>query len=827
MPRLPHTPRVALAVLSGVSLLSTAGLSAAPPSAPVAKPALSGATPEQAKFFESRIRPLLSEKCQSCHGASQGLGGLRLHSRALLLRGGGRGAAIVIGQPEQSRLIQAVQQSGSLKMPPDGRLTPMQIAELTDWVRQGAPWPDALSPEPKGQSAGARAADARRSHWAFQRVRVPVVPRVKQQGWVKNPVDAFVLARLEARGLKPAPAADRRTLIRRVTYDLTGLPPLPRDVDSFVQDRAPDAWEKVVDRLLATPEYGEKWGRHWLDVARYADSNGLDENTALATAWRYRDWVVRALNHDLPYDQFVTLQLAGDLLPPSSHAEEQYDRITATGFLVMGPKVLAEPDKQKMVMDIVDEQIDVTSKAFLGLTVSCARCHDHKFDPVSQRDYYGLAGIFKSTRTMETVTTVARVLERPLAPPERVAERQGWEKKLQALKDEAKKAKDAAEKERLNKEAKALEASPPDVPMTLAVDEGKEVGNCRIHLRGSHLTLGDEAPRQFPVVLAGEHQTPVPAATSGRLELARWLTRPEHPLTGRVMVNRVWRWHFGRGLVGSTDNFGILGDRPSHLELLDWLAASFTGAANASPDRTDVPAPARPGGGATPNLDWSVKRLHRLLLTSSTYRMSSRFDALAAQKDPENLLLWRAPIRRLEAEEVRDGLLAVSGLLDPARGGSLLTMKNGEYFFDHTSKDKTRYETRRRSLYLPIVRNHLYEAFQLFDFGDASVTNGNRAATTGAPQALFLLNSDVAQDAAVALAAALPISADPTTVLNDAYVRLFARTATPREVARDRELLARFTAAQPPTVQSPAREKTAWTWLCHTLLSANEFLFLR
>ncbi len=795
----------------------TAAWAAVQPAPPAAAPA----DPKALEFFEKRVRPVLAEQCYSCHSAANVKGGLRLDSRAAMVKGGASGPVLAPGAPEKSRLLDVLSHIGAVRMPPQGKLKPQQIADLTEWVRLGALWP-----EVKVEAGGAKGGPAdwarRSAHWAFQPVRAPAVPRVKNTAWVKNPVDAFVLARLEARGMAPAPAADRRTLLRRVSFDLTGIPPSPEQVDAFLGDRSPDAWEKVVDRLLASSAYGERWARHWLDVARYADSNGLDENTAFANAWRYRDWVVRMLNRDLPYNEFVVQQVAGDLLHPAADAVEQYDRVTATAFLVLGPKVLAEPDKQKMLMDIVDEQVDVTSRAFLGLTLSCARCHDHKFDPLTQKDYYGLAGIFKSTRAMQSLATVARAFERPLAPAEKVAERDAWEKKVAALKEQVKKAQ-GPEKQRLNQEVRALEAAPPDVPMALAVEEAKQIENCRVHLRGNHLTLGDAAPRQFPVVLAGGAQAPVPAGRSGRLELAQWLSRADNPLTGRVLVNRVWLHHFGQGIVGSPDNFGLLGERPSHPELLDWLAAAFVAPAGAA--GTDAPVKTN----AVPGLQWSMKRLHRLLVTSNSYRMSSRYDARAEAKDPENRLLWRYPRRRLEVEAIRDSMLAVAGNLDRTPGGSLLGTANFQYVTNDQSANQAQYDAPRRSLYLPVIRNAVFDVFQVFDFVEPSYLNGKRGATVVAPQALFLLNGDFVLREARAFAESLlgKPDLDDDARIRDAYLRAFARLPAPAEVAGAKEYLTayadRLAGAE---MDSEKRRAKAWQSLCQALLASNEFVYL-
>ena len=379
-----------------------------------------GAEPDGIPFFESKVRPILVENCFKCHSVSEKhKGGLLADSLAALLKGGESGPALVPGKPEQSKLIEAVNYKNTdLQMPPKGKLSEAQIAALTTWVRIGAPWPTAsaaaivapgVDPEKKRRMA---------EHWAWKPAQVSGPPAVKDEAWIRSPIDRFILAKLDANNLKPAPPADKRTLLRRATFDLTGLPPTTEDVEAFLNDRSCEAFAKVIDRLLASPQYGERWGRHWLDVARYADSNGMDENLAYANAFRYRDYVVTALNRDKPYDQFVREQLAGDLLPVAGNAEETQQRQIATGFLALGPKVLAEPDPQKMEMDIIDEQLDTVSRTFMGLTMGCCRCHDHKFDPLPTADYYSLAAILKSTRVMVNFNKVARWYERPLGTPE-------------------------------------------------------------------------------------------------------------------------------------------------------------------------------------------------------------------------------------------------------------------------------------------------------------------------------------------------------------------------------------------------------------------------
>jgi Protein of unknown function (DUF1553)/Protein of unknown function (DUF1549) len=658
------------------------------------------------------------------------------------------------------------------------------------------------------------AAGARARHWAFDPPGQPEVPAVRDQAWTRSPIDRFILAGLEARELRPARPADKRTLIRRATFDLTGLPPTPDELDAFLADQSSDAFARVVDRLLASPAYGERWGRHWLDVARYADSNGLDENVAHGNAWRYRDSVVASFNADKPFDQFLLEQIAGDRLPTNDQTS-QHERLIATGFLAIGPKVLAEPDEKKMEMDIVDEQVDTLGRAVMGVTLGCARCHDHKFDPVSMEDYYGLAGIFQSTRTMESFKKVARWHEHALASPEELSRKADHDRRVAELKAEIKalgekekaakpdEAKPQSEAANRRAELAALEKTAPELPSAMGVSEAP-VADAALLRRGNPLTPGDVVPRRFPAVLARDGQPPLPAGQSGRLELARWLTRPDHPLTARVMVNRIWRWHFGQGIVRSTDNFGLLGERPSHPELLDWLARRFVADG------------------------WSVKAMHRLMLLSATYQMSAERDARAAETDPDNRLFWRANVRRLEAEAIRDSALAVAGLLDRTAGGPALAhVKNRGYLFDHTSKDDTTYGSRRRSLYLPVIRNHLYDVFQLFDSTDATVSNGDRATTTVATQALFALNSDLMMDTSERLADRLLDRTD----LDDAgrvrllYLTAYGRPPGERELERGKAAIARFE-EELRKAEPEARRSRAWALYCHVVLAANEFVFL-
>ena len=799
-------------------------------------------TAEQLRFFETNVRPVFVEQCQKCHGDKKQWGGLRLDSREALMRGGDSGAAIVPGKAKESLLIRAVRhEDEDLKMPKEGKLTERQIADLVRWVEMGAPFPRATT-------ATKRTRDP--NHWAFQPPADVAVPAVKDDAWPQSVMDRFILSKIEAAGLSPAKPADKRTLLRRVTFDLTGLPPTPTEIDVFLADDSTDAFARVVDRLLDSPKYGERWGRHWLDVARYADSNGLDENVCHGNAWRYRDYVVAAFNRDKPFDKFVVEQLAGDLLPAADEAQ-RHEQLIATGFLGIGPKVLAETDEAKMRMDIIDEQIDTTGRAFLGLTLGCARCHDHKFDPIETADYYGLAGIFKSTKSMDKYTKLAVWYENLLPSDAATAMKQGHETNVAAKKKAVEDFVAAADKQareklgagekvpekletlypdatktelkKMRDELAALEKAVPELPSAMGVTEDK-VTDVAIHVRGNPLKLGDIAPRHTPAVLRGPQVPQFSDKESGRRQLAEWLVDPQHPLTARVFVNRVWRWHFGKGLARTTDNFGLLGEAPSHPELLDWLARRFVADG------------------------WSIKSLHRVILNSSTYQQAAGVEGQGLRvagktnlpnpqpltlnpqpsTDPENRLFARADVRRLEAEAVRDSLLAVSGRLDATIGGSLLKLKNREYFFDHTSKDLTSYDSRRRSLYLPIVRNNVFDLLQLLDFPEPTVPSSNRAATVVAPQALMMLNSEFVMQAAADFAdRLLSESDDDDQRLARLYVMAYSREPSAEERQADRAFLIEVAQAQAGENDADKRRRQAWATLCHVALAANEFMYVK
>jgi cytochrome c553 len=768
-------------------------------------PALAQQDVRKVEFFEKQVRPILAEHCYKCHGTpgKPHKGMLNLADRTAAFAGGSSGPAIIPGSPEKSLLIQSLGHEGEIRMPPKGKLSAQQIADLTRWVKDGAVWPDQASAAGSVQGY----TQAQKDHWAFRPIRDPSLPTVGGPQSA-NPIDLFIESRLQAAHIQAAPPAERRVLIRRVTFDLTGLPPTPAEIEAFIADGSPGAWEKVVDRLLASSAYGERWGRHWLDVARYADSNGLDENTAFANAWRYRDYVIRSFDRDKPFDRFIREQIAGDLLPDGGT-----DGLIATGFLVLGPKLLAEPDKQKMVMDIVDEQIDVVSKAFLGLTVSCARCHDHKFDPIPTLDYYSLAGIFKSTKTMATLNTVARAHERPL-PDENSAEMLAYRAEVEQLRREVKRLErefgsvpvsdrvrrqeihEAAELRR--SEIKRLEPQAGGSGMCLAVSDESTPADIKVHVRGNTQTLGDLAPRKFPRIIAGDKQPAIPARASGRLQLADWIASPDNPLTARVIVNRVWQHHFGEGLVRTPDNFGSLGERPTHPELLDWLASRFI------------------------EDGWSLKKLHRRILLSAVYQRSSR--GQPSQGDPENRLLARFERRRLEAEAIRDAMLFVAGTLDRTAGGSRLDNGNFEYVTNDQSHTRTRYDAPCRSIYLPVIRNNVYDFFQAFDFVEPHVPTGKRDSTVVAPQALFMMNNPLVVAQSRRFAESLLAAADTDEKrIETAYQRAFGRAPRPDEVSRTIGFLQRYQEGLAETDKAN-RRLAAWQAFCQVLFASSEFI---
>ena len=1006
---------------------------------PATKPAAAEKSGDE--FFERKVRPLLVQHCYSCHAKGQKKGGLSLADRAGLLAGGESGAVVALEKPDDSLLIAAVEHRGGTEMPPNGKLSDGEIASLRKWIQLGLPWPESASKSGGIRASGSITEDDRR-FWSFQPVQAVSPPAVKNAAWPRRPLDQFVLAQLEANGLSPVGEADKRTFIRRASFDLIGLPPTPDEVAAFVADESPLAHERLINRLLVSPHYGERWARHWLDVARYGEDQAHTFQARMyPSGYRYRDWVVTALNADMPYNQFVIEQIAGDLLPddsvgwalsPSASSPQataklpteepkpdglrahptkingRLERLPALGYLALGPIYYKDAGcAGKAESDEIDDRIDTLCRGFLGLTVSCARCHDHKFDPIPTQDYYALAGVFASTEYREAPlapddivkqfdakaeaikslekkladahTDEARKLGVSLAPdipkyvvaawklqvarrtdpkataklftdegrlheflierwsqfltsdlvqkrayfntyksltsatpavepegrvgqarferrptnldsPPDVVGRRGkaplvppyeestptdadavvsldakvewfgaalqqqvstaiktrdeldaaYAKQLAAAADadKSKVAKpkfDGPQAELLkdiltannaplfipkgNAEKLYLEASKlllagiqqkldqskkelgPKYPTAHSLTETKPT-NVKVNLRGNHKELGDEVPRRFLAILSPAEPQQFREG-SGRLELARAIADPANPLTARVMVNRVWQHHFGRGLVGTPSNFGLLGERPTHPELLDHLAAKFVASG------------------------WSLKQLHREIMLSATYRLESRAESQETRAsngdvllstldprlstDPDNRLLWRHNRRRLDIEAWRDSMLAVSGNLDRAQGGAAVNLNDGG--------------NSRRTLYAAISRHELNGTLRLFDFPDPNLTSERRVSTTVPMQQLFVLNSDFVVRQARSLSQRLSTEAasDDKGRIERAYSILFQRPPNEAEV---RLGLTYLQAPLPENIPADQVKLTPWEQYTQALLGTNEFVFV-
>ena len=764
-------------------------------------------SPEALEFFEKKIRPVLVNNCYNCHSAdNKAAGGLRVDDRNGLISGGGRGAAVVPGHPEESTLIRAVLKTDAkLKMPPDSQLSEDEINDLRKWITDGAVWPGPEVPYELTE-ANPQYETLKKNHWAWQPLQSPVVPEIQNAEWALDDIDRFVLAQLEQKQLSPVADADRATLLRRVTFDLTGLPPAPADVDAFLKDESPSAYENVVERLLASNAFAERWGRHWLDVARFGESTGSARNLPFPQAWKYRDYVIDSLNKDKPYDQFVREQIAGDLLPAASE-EQRKEQLVATGFLALGVKDVNQRFKVRYVMDNIDEQIDTVTRSVLGLTVSCARCHDHKFDPIPTSEYYGLAGIFNSTDLCDGLrnkmggggldyydTDKLLILSKQAEVDEAHAA------KIAEAKQKADDAK--AEFERVRDSADAQKPGPNGRPMqqiarqkwnraqaqyvaltdptatseiALGVRDAKAIGDTELRYRGEAEQLGPKVPRGVVSVVQGPAQPAIPADQSGRLELAQWLTDPKNPLASRVIVNRVWHHLFGEGIVRTTDNFGVTGDRPSHPELLDHLAHRFV------------------------SNGWSLKSLIRQIVLTRAYQLSSESTPEHLTADPENRLVWRHSPRRLSAEEIRDAQLAASGTLDatresgsPAKELRVIELRNNgpeaRKIVDHANASL------KRSVYLPLLRTIVPKSLEVFDFAEQGLVTGARDTTTVPTQALYLLNDSFVRKQALSLAELLVAKADVTDDqrIDEAYLRILGRHAQPEEVERARGYIAEF-----------------------------------
>jgi cytochrome c553 len=887
---------------------------------------------DDAEFFEAKVRPVLAAHCVSCHGPEKQKAGLRLDTPEGMKKGGESGPVVSPGKPEASRLVEAISyHDDSLQMPPKRKMGDPEIETLTRWVKSGALWPEPKATRSASDAKGGAVSAKDREFWSFRPVKKVEPPPVKDAAWSRSPIDRFLFATMDARGLSPAPRADKRTLIRRVTFDLTGLPPTPEEVEAFVKDDSPETFAKVVDRLLASPHYGERWARHWLDLARYGEDQAHTfQARVFPQGYRYRDWVVNALNADMPYDRFLTEQIAADLIDGPS--EGKRDRLAALGFFGLGASYYS--GSPTAVADERDDKLDTLCRSMLGLTVACARCHDHKFDPIPTTDYYALAGIVASTvykeypdapaeevaafdkaqaainaKTQEIseflaaegrkvperaaredtaryVVAAWTLMNRRKAEPDlktaAFAKAEGvrpewldrwagylfdrkaakgrphlarWRKALEADDPKRDVSKDRAAADSVRAIGEGLQAhlkatltlrealytftnadlgDPADRPklresdrkaieeiaseggvfstgrgkqteaflgdpakavlkdkrgeldrlkklapakyaVIHAVAEGTSPANLRVHLRGNPANLGDEVPRRFLSVVSPEDAKPFRQG-SGRLELAKAVASKDNPLTARVIVNRIWAQHFARGIVATPSNFGAMGERPSHPELLDWLAARLV-----------------EGG-------WSLKSLHREILLSAAYAQSSVASPRAHEVDGDNVYLSHANRRRLEIEPWRDAMLAVTGELDPRLGGP--------------SADLSSTDNRRRTLYAQISRHKLDGLLRQFDFPDPNLTSDRRTVSTVPLQGLFVLNSDFMAKRADALANRLAKEAkEDEARIRRAFVLLYGRPAGDEEVAMGVEFL-------------KAAGPSGWSQYAQALIGANEFLFV-
>lgn len=800
---------------------------------------------EQEAFFEKKIRPVLVAECYECHSAAskEPQGGLLLDTREGIRRGGDNGHAVVPGELGDSLLLDALRHE-SFAMPPEKQLSEEVIQDFETWIRRGAYDPR------EGKSALIRREidwDAAKEFWSFRPTTVPSVPTTTDTRWARTDIDRFVLSRLEKEGLQPVADATPRQLVRRIYFDLIGLPPSPEQVEEFVKQSEQNherAMKTLVDQLLLSRHFGERWGRHWLDVVRYAESTGMERNGTFTRAWRYRDYVIDAFNQDLPYDQFIREQIAGDLL--SFESKEERDRqLIATGMLAIGPKSLNETKKEKFKMDVVDEQIDVVTRSFLGVTASCARCHDHKFDPIPQSEYYALAGIFTSTDThYGTVKTNGnrnpgkllaingdKVAAVPVNGGAKGANEEkryrnqvkSFQRKAAALKTQLAKAKTEAARRPIRKRisensddlrranARLRQASQPkdslgdDAMLVMAVGEAARISDTKLRIRGEPDEYGREVPRGFLTIGSDRRQPLVKSEDSGRMELAEWIVRPENPLTARVAVNRVWQHLFGRGIVGTVNNFGANGERPTHPELLDHLAAKLV------------------------EDQWSLKSVIRRIVLSRVYQLSIAEDANALAADPGNRLLWRMNQRRLEAEAIRDAMLFVSGELDLEAPDGSIVQRMGEGIIGRNLKTDGLAEEQCRSVYLPIVRGAVPEMLALFDFPEPSIVGGARNVTTVPTQALYMMNSaNVLQRSEKLAALVMERSESAEERVQYAYQMALARNATRDEVKRALE----FVADADQTLQNGGKgsrtqsQATSWTGVCQALFASSEFRYL-
>jgi cytochrome c553 len=785
------------------------------------------------EFFEKKIRPIFVTHCLECHGKKEH-GGLLLDSREGWMTGGDSGPAVAPGDPEKSLLIRAVRQvDKDLRMPPKQKLTDTEIADLEMWVKNGAADPRKRLDKTNDLAARPQygiSLENGRKFWSYRPVTDPPIPVVKDQSWPRTGIDHFILHRMESTGVAPVPLADPRILLRRVTFDLTGLPPTPAEMDAFLADSSPQAFERVVDRLLSSARYGERWGRHWLDVVRYADTCGNASDYPVPQAHKYRDWVIRAFNRDLPYDQFLREQIAGDLLP-SNNEPERNERIVATGYLAIARRFGGDRNGEHHLT--IEDTIDNLGRGILGSSISCARCHDHKFDPITANDYYGLYGIFESTRFPFPGAEVdkkqsdfipllsAKEIEAVLAPHQaKLAALDADVKALEATEAEAKKLPDGPDKKaaldaatkslaETRQKRKAAAAEVPLISNAYAVAEGT-AANTKLQLRGDPKRLGNEVARHFPAILGGQELSKeIPG--SGRLQLADWIANRQNPLTARVMVNRIWQYHFGRGIVSTSNDFGLRGQLPTHPELLDFLASRFV------------------------EQGWSIKSMHKLILLSHTWQLSSATELVPTlnqmknvELDPHNDLYWHFNRTRLDAESIRDALLFVGNDLDETPAGTHPFPPESTWGWTQHNPFVANYDSRRRSIYLMQQRLKRNSYLAMFDGADPSSSTAVRFLSTTPLQALFAMNDPLAHAESSKFAQRLiSASSDEAARISLAYQMAFSRLPQPDELQECTEFLKRYR-ARLGELQTPAdqMELKAWSALARSLMGANEFIYV-
>ncbi|MDQ1471927.1 MAG: hypothetical protein QOJ99_3407 [Bryobacterales bacterium] len=770
------------------------------------------------EFFLSKVKPVLDANCMGCHG-NTATAGLRLDSREALLKGGKSGPAVVPGDPQASLLMQAVRQDhDSLKMPPAGRISDEAIASLGKWVKDGAVWP-----EVKSNDAPAYVLRPdQKAFWSFQPVKKNTPPQADNADWNRNPVDQFIYARLKEKGLTPGRKADKPTLLRRASFDLTGLPPSREEVAAFVADKSPDAFGKLVDKMLASRQYGERWGRHWLDLVRYADTAGDAADFPVPEMYKYRNYVIDSFNRDKPYDQFLREQIAGDLLPYKDD-NQRWEQIVATGYITVSRRVGVSPKADRHVT--LEDTIGNFGQSMLGLSIGCARCHDHKFDPIPTADYYALYGIFDSTTY-------------PFSGEEHnpyrgdFVYRAGQQKAAETLKpfDEAFAPWKALERKKFNEyqefqDKKILtpgrsrevvwkelsdvreklvpfaEAYPP-LEAAWAVSEGKP-HDVKIQIYGEPKNTGALVRRGFPLILGGQ-KVPENEPGSGRKQLAEWLTDPANPLPARVIANRIWHYHFGKGIVATTSDFGVRGAAPTHPELLDYLAARFV------------------------EEGWSFKKMHKLVLMSETYQLASADVPSDSATDPQNNYLWRQNRQRLDAEQISDSIRLLSGTLDLSEGGRHAFPNDRTYFFRQHEPFTANYENPRRAVYGMQQRIQKNPYLDLFDGPDGNLPLSERRSTTTSLQALYLMNSEFLANQSATIAGRLMAANTlaPKRV-EWAYQTLFGRAVRPAELQQSQEFLALLNKEYRTAGCTGAGcDAKAWTSYVHAMLSSNAFLFV-